>query len=229
MALSSASMWLRCTLSMKRWWALTRPRSASSSSARLALTRVVMREARCSGSLWPSMSACSTARPPLPRMSLSTTLSLRLASSSTFSMRCTCAARSRTNCLRVRVSVRSSCTATGGTKLARISPWASRSASHMASLTSVLRPGTFLTCAALASTSSKWPSSTCHTGFQYTPVASMATCSTPKESSQSPGPAAPRSWWRRCALPATAGRRRRCARRPRPSACARPVLHSAGR
>ena len=55
----------------------------------------------------------------------------------------------------------------------------------MASLTSVLRPGTFFTCAALASTSSKWPSSTCHTGFQYTPVASIATCSTPKDSSQS--------------------------------------------
>src|SRR6478609_11940708 len=60
-----------------------------------------------------------------------------------------------------------------------------RSASHVASLTSVLRPGTFFTCAALAKISSKWPSSTCHTGFQYTPVASMATCATPKESSQS--------------------------------------------
>ncbi|MDT4883063.1 hypothetical protein FQZ97_1190730 [compost metagenome] len=100
-------------------------------------------------------------------------------------MRCACALLSRTNCLRVRVSVRSSCTATGGTKLARIRPWASRSAIHIASLTSVLRPGTFFTCAALASTSSKWPSSTCHTGFQYTPVASMATTSTWKESSQS--------------------------------------------
>jgi len=37
----------------------------------------------------------------------------------------------------------------------------------------------------LPSTNSKWPSSTCHTGFQYTPVASIATCSTPKDSSQS--------------------------------------------
>ena len=32
MALSSASMWVRCSLSMKRWCALTRPRSASSNS-----------------------------------------------------------------------------------------------------------------------------------------------------------------------------------------------------
>src|SRR5439155_18473042 len=62
-----------------------------------------------------------------------------------------------------------------GTKLARISPCASSSANHVASFTSVLRPGTFLTCAALASTSSKpRPASTCQTGFQYTPVASIA-------------------------------------------------------
>jgi hypothetical protein len=58
-------------------------------------------------------------------------------------------------------------------------PCASRSAIHVASLTSVLRPGTFLMCIAFASTSSKLPSSTCHTGFQYTPVASMATWVTP--------------------------------------------------
>ena len=49
---------------------------------------------------------------------------------------------SRTSCLRVRVRSRSSWIATGGTKLARIRPCASRSAIHVASLTSVLRPGT---------------------------------------------------------------------------------------
>src|SRR3954452_6820305 len=58
-------------------------------------------------------------------------------------------------------------------------PWASRSASHMASFTSVLRPGTAFTCIALASTSSKSPARTAQTGFQYTPVASMATHVTP--------------------------------------------------
>ena len=52
----------------------------------LALTRP-MQEIRRSGSSWPSMMACSTARALLPKMSLSTPLSLRLASSSTFSMR----------------------------------------------------------------------------------------------------------------------------------------------
>src|SRR5437879_12213098 len=37
----------------------------------------------------------------------------------------------------------------GGTKLERSSPWHSKSAIHSASFTSVLRPGTFLTCCAL--------------------------------------------------------------------------------
>src|SRR5258708_35681992 len=66
--------------------------------------------------------------------------------------------------------------AEGGTKLDRISPCANRSAIQVASFTSVLRPGTFLMCAALASTNSKSSSKICHTGFQYTPVASIATC-----------------------------------------------------
>src|SRR5881397_1040444 len=38
----------------------------------------------------------------------------------------------------------------GGTKLERSSPWQSKSAIHSASFTSVLRPGTFLMCCALA-------------------------------------------------------------------------------
>src|SRR4030088_3235873 len=64
-----------------------------------------------------------------------------------------------------------------GTKLARIRPCANSSASHIASLTSVLRPGTFFTCAAFANTNANSPSSKmCHTGFQYTPVASIPTC-----------------------------------------------------
>ena len=64
----------------------------------------------------------------------------------------------------------------GGTKLALISPQATRSAIHIASLMSVLRPGTRLMCAALATISSKSPSFRIfHTGVQYTPVASIAT------------------------------------------------------
>ncbi len=100
---------------------------------------------------------------------------MRLASSSTFWMRSECCETSRTSCLRVRVRSRSCWIACGGTKLERIRPCASRSAIHIASLTSVLRPGTLRMCAALASTSSNSASSTCHTGFQYTPVASIAT------------------------------------------------------
>src|SRR5215831_11777417 len=75
-------------------------------------------------------------------------------------------------------------------ELFRTGEWICRrgsSESHAASFTSVLRPGTFFTCAAFAKTSSKLLSaSTCHTGFQYTPVASIATCVQPFASSHSP-------------------------------------------
>ena len=64
-------------------------------------------------------------------------------------------------------------------------PCASKSAIHVASFTSVLRPGTFLMCIAFASTRSKLPSSTCQTGCQYTPVASIATWVTPRSLSHS--------------------------------------------
>ena len=97
-----------------------------------------------------------------------------------------CLVLSCTSCLRVRNRPRSSCVAPSGTKLARIRPWARRSDCQAASLTSLLRPGTFFTCRALASTSSTSPSlRMCQTGFQYTPVASMATCRHPCEASQS--------------------------------------------
>ena len=100
-------------------------------------------------------------------MLVSTEASLRLASSSVFWMRWTWLACSRTNCLRVRSSARISCVGRSGTKLARIRPCASRSASQIASATSVLRPGTFFTCAALARISVKSPSDRmCQTGFQ---------------------------------------------------------------
>ena len=46
-----------------------------------------------------------------------------------------------TSCLRVRVRSRSSWIGAGGTKLLRISPCASRSAIHVASFMSLLRPG----------------------------------------------------------------------------------------
>src|SRR5215831_92203 len=50
--------------------------------------------------------------------------------------------------------------------LERISPCANRSAIQVASLTSLLRPGTLRICRGLASTSSKSPSRMCHTGFR---------------------------------------------------------------
>src|SRR5262245_9185329 len=126
------------------------------------------------------------ARPLWPITSESTDSMLILASSKVFCTRCTWPAFSRTSCLRVRSSPRSSWIAGCGTKLARTSPCANNSDSHVASFTSVLRPGTFFTCTAFARMSSKLLSaSTCHTGFQYTPVASIATCVQPFSSSHS--------------------------------------------
>lgn len=109
-------------------------------------------------------------------MSLTTESSLTLASVSVFWMRWACRVCSRTICLRVRISVRSSCTSSSGTKLARTRPNAARSASHMASFMSVLRPGAALTWAALATARVKSPSLRIfQIGIQYTPVASIAT------------------------------------------------------
>ena len=152
---------------------------------RAALRRPRARSASRSGSCSPAINASRIARPLTPRMSLTTVVSFRLASSRTFWSRSVCWAISRTSCLRVRVRSRSSWIGAGGTKLLRIRPCASRSAIQVASLTSLLRPGIWRRCIALASTSSNWPSRTCQTGFQKTPVDSIATWVIPRPASQS--------------------------------------------
>ncbi len=124
-------------------------------------------------------------RPLVPMMSVITEHSLMFASSRTAWMRCTCCTISRVTCFLVRVRSRNSWIAGGGTKLARIRPCANKSASQVASFTSLLRPGTFFTCAAFARISAKRSSRTYQIGFQYTPVASIATCVHPARSSQS--------------------------------------------
>ena len=155
-------------------------------SARSAFRRPLVQSANRSGSVCPAMSAARIARPLTPRMSLATRVSFTFASSSVFCRRRVCRAISRTSCLRVRVRSRSSWIGAGGTKLPGISPCANRSAIQVASFRSLLRPGTFRMCCALASTSVNEASSsrTCHTGFQYTPVASIATCVQPASVSQ---------------------------------------------
>jgi len=70
--------------------------------------------------------------------------SLMLASSSTFWMRSAAAARSRTSWVRWRVRSRSARTGGGGMKLASSRPNWRNWAIHSPSLTSVFRPGTFL-------------------------------------------------------------------------------------
>src|SRR5438552_740387 len=144
-----------------------------------------MREALAGALVEPGAKARRMARPLLPKTSARTAVRLILAFSRVFWMRRVCWAISRTSCLRVRVRSRSSWMGSGGTKLPRMRPWASQSAIHGASFTSLLRPGMLRMCLALARTSSKWPSSTCQTGFQYTPLDSMATCVQPWAVSQS--------------------------------------------
>ncbi len=70
-------------------------------------------------------------------------------------------------------------------KLGGSKPWRSRSAIHSPSRTSVLRPGTFLMWRALTTSSSSVPSKRLESGFQYTPVDSIATRVQPVDVSQS--------------------------------------------
>ena len=105
-------------------------------------------------------------RPETPSTSVATPASLMLASSSTFWMRLTAADRSWINCVRCRVRSRSSRIGCGGTKLAWSKPCCNNWAIHWQSLTSVLRPGTFLMCSALTRMTQTPPSRMLKTGFQ---------------------------------------------------------------
>jgi hypothetical protein len=137
------------------------------------------------------MSASIIARPDWVRTFEATEVSLIPASCSTFSSRWISAARASLWVLRYRVSSRSSRIGSGGTKLGRIIPCAATSASHSASVRSVLRPGTFLTARALHSHAVNRDSSAYKTGFQYTPVASIATSSTRRSASHPASSARP--------------------------------------
>src|SRR2546423_5741346 len=70
-------------------------------------------------------------------------------------------------------------------KLGRTRPWRSKPAIQAASLTSVLRPGTCLMCWALTTQTVNCPSSKLKSGFQDTPVDSMATWVQPRLANQS--------------------------------------------
>ena len=116
---------------------------------------------------------------------MATQSSLIPVSSSALCSRLASRARSWIWVLRYRVRFLSVRIGLGGTKLARSSPASASWHSHAASDMSVLRPGTCLTWRALTNSSSKSSSRIAHTGFQYTPVASIVTCVTPCADSQS--------------------------------------------
>ena len=132
------------------------------------------------------MSARTIARPEVPRTSVTTPVILMLASSKTFWRRNVPCPIRCTSCVRARVRSRICWIGAGGTKLPRTSPNANNSASHAASDTSLLRPGRLRTSRAFTKTSANRSSKMCHTGFQYTPVASITTSRIRHPSSQSP-------------------------------------------
>ena len=110
----------------------------------------------------------------------------------------------------------------GGMKLARISPCASRSASHVASFTSLLRPGTFFTCAALARTSANRSSRMCQTASSTHPsLPSPRACSRHAQANRQ-DPKAHASWSGNGAPPAPPFSCRPAADWPLPPSCARP-------
>ena len=105
-------------------------------------------------------------RPDLPMMLLARVPSLIPVSSRIVCSLAVSRERSLICVLRYRVRLRSVRIGLGGTRLPRNRPASSSWQSHCASLMSVLRPGTCLTCLALTSINSKPSSSTAHTGFQ---------------------------------------------------------------
>ena len=118
--------------------------------------------------------AFSMDRPDAPTTSEATTPSFRFGSSSDFSIRLMTLDHSCAKVARIRVRSRNSRIARGGTKLPRSSPWCSRSAIRSPSLKSVFLPGIDFRCCGFTSRTSN-PSNWFHTGFRYTPVASIAT------------------------------------------------------
>ena len=169
--------------------------------------------ARRAGSPSPAMRAASIARPLAPRTSERTLATLMFASSRTFWIRSECWEISRTSCSRVRVRSRSSWMGVGGTKLLRISPCASRSASQIASFVSLRDPAHCERVGALAKTSAKPSSSRCHTGFQ------SRACSRGRPASRRGR--AVRSWSSRSDVPLDASAERRSGHRPLRCPCGR--------
>ena len=168
-----------------------RPSSASCSAGIFARSLPLASSARTVASVVPDTSASSIARPDAPRMFDATQSSLMPVSSRILCSRLASRWRSAICVLRYLVRFRSARIGLGGTKLARSSPASSSCANHAASDTSVLRPGTCLTWRALTSTHANSSSRIAHGGFQYTPVASIATCVTPCAFSQSRSPSRP--------------------------------------
>ena len=147
-----ASISRRCVLISKAWMSRNRPVSASSSSLRVALSRVSPSAASAAGLRSPATRASRNRRPLAPNKSEITTEIFSSASSRIFSTRAWCRAWSWASRARVRVSARRSRTGCGGTNERRSIPRSFSLHSHTQSARSLLpRPGRCLTSRALTS------------------------------------------------------------------------------
>ena len=115
----------------------------------------------------PSMRALTMARALWPWMSATSTLSRIPASTSTLCSRFFSALHMPTSFCRWRATRRSWRICTGGMNEARSSPARASVASHCASATSVLRPGTALTCRALTTHAMMPTASSAAYGLQH--------------------------------------------------------------
>src|SRR5579859_3022113 len=127
----------------------------------------------CSASALPSSNASRISWPETPNRSDSTLLSFTLASCRILSMRFFSPVAAPISFFRRRVRSRSSRCGRFGIKLGVIIPWRSKCASHQASLASVLCPFRAFTSCGFTNATSRAPSITLNTGFQYEPVLSM--------------------------------------------------------
>ena len=146
-------------------------------------------------------------------MSDTTDVELDLASSSSFCSRCVSRPRSSADLPPIAGHVTQLTDLARRHEAARSSPHSSSFANHVASRTSVLRPEHVLTCCRVDQhqLERSASSSTYHTGFQYTPVASIATTSPTRQPASAAARASDSRRGERpsLVLPTTAGTARR--------------------
>jgi len=154
------------------------PRAPGATSGIFLRRRPWARSASTTGSVVPATSASSISRPDLPSTPEATQPSLIPVSSRILCSRAASRERSLICVLRYRVRFAQRPDRLGRHEARLRQPGLQQLAEPLGVLDVGLAPGTAFTCRALTSVSLKWSSRIAHTGFQCTPVASIATCLT---------------------------------------------------